>query len=48
MFTKVILAKRLSEKQKEYIIRDFTAGKNVESLSIEFNCSKLTIIRNQI
>ena len=46
MFSKVILAKRLSEKQKEYIIRDFTAGKNVESLSIEFNCSKLTIIRN--
>ena len=46
MFSKVILAKRLSEKQKEFIIRDFTAGKNVESLSIEFNCSKLTIIRN--
>ena len=42
----MILAKRLSEKQKETIIQDFTAGNNVESLSIKFNCSKLTIIRN--
>ena len=42
----MILAKRLSEKQKKTIIKDFTAGNNVESLSIKFNCSKLTIIRN--
>ena len=46
MLTQVILAKRLSEKQKEYIVEDFTAGNNVEALSIKFNCSKLTIIRN--
>ena len=46
MLTPVILAKRLSEKQKEFIIKDFTAGNNVESLSIKFNCSQLTIIRN--
>ena len=46
MLILVILAKRLSEKQKKTIIKDFTAGNNVESLSIKFNCSKLTIIRN--
>ncbi len=40
------MAKRLSEKQKEYIIKGFTSGNNVESLAIKFNCSKLTIIRN--
>ena len=40
------MAKRLSEKQKENIVKSFTAGNNVETLSNKFNCSKLTIIRN--
>ncbi len=40
------MAKRLSEKQKEEIIYDFINGKTVDQLSIQFECSKLTIIRN--
>ena len=40
------MAKRLSEKQKEEIIRSFTEGEDVESLSEKFNCNKLTITRN--
>ncbi len=40
------MTKRLSEKQKEEIIRDFSAGKNIDQLAKEFNCSKLTISRN--
>jgi len=40
------LAKRLSEKNKEEIIKLFIDGKTVENLAIEFNCTKLTISRN--
>ena len=38
-----ILAKRLSEKQKEEIINYFTLGKTVDELSIQFGFTKLTI-----
>ena len=41
-----MLAKRLSAEQKEEIIKSFTGGKNVDELSKEFTCNKLTIIRN--
>ena len=40
------MAKRLSEKQKEEILRLFIDGKTIEDLAIEFNCTKLTISRN--
>ena len=40
------LAKRLSKKQKEEILKLFTIGKTIEELSIEFDCTKLTISRN--
>ena len=40
------MAKRLSAEQKEEIIKSFTGGKNVDELSKEFTCNKLTIIRN--
>ena len=40
------MAKRLSGKNKEEIIKLFIDGKTVENLAIEFNCTKLTISRN--
>ncbi len=40
------MAKRLTEKQKEEIIKSFTCGKTIEFLSVEFSCTKSTIIRN--
>ncbi len=40
------MAKRLSEKQKEEIIKFFISGKTLDELSNEFKCSKLTITRN--
>ena len=40
------MAKRLSEKNKEEIIKLFIDGNTVENLAIKFNCSKLTISRN--
>ena len=40
------MAKRLSEKQKEELVRSFICGKPVDQLSKEFNCTKLTITRN--
>ncbi len=42
----MILAKRLSEKQKEEIIQSFKYGKTLDELSKEYNCTKLTISRN--
>ena len=42
----MILAKRLSEKEKEEIVKFFTIGKNIDQLSKDFNCTKLTITRN--
>ena len=40
------MVKRLSNKQKEEIIELFTFGKNLDELSYEFQCTKLTISRN--
>ena len=40
------MAKRLSEKQKEEIVKSFILGKTVEELSKVFSCTKLTISRN--
>ena len=40
------MAKRLTKKQKDEIIKSFTNGKTVEFLSQIFSCTKLTIIRN--
>ena len=42
----MILAKKLSEKQKEEIVNFFTSGKSIDQLSKEFNFTKLTIVRN--
>ena len=42
----IILAKRLTEKQKKEIINLFTSGENINDLSNQFNCAKLTISRN--
>ena len=43
---KLILAKKLSEKQKEQIVKLFTSGKSIDQLSKEFNFTKITIARN--
>ena len=40
------MAKRLSEKQKENIIKLFINGKTIDELSKEFKRTKLTITRN--
>ena len=40
------MAKRLTENQKKEIIKSFSEGKQIELLSQEFDCTKLTIIRN--
>ena len=40
------MAKRLTDKQKEEIIKSFKAGKTIGNLSEQFNCTNLTIIRN--
>ena len=40
------MAKRLSERQKEEISKLFTSGVNIDNLSLQFNCTKLTISRN--
>ena len=40
------MAKRLSEEQKKIIIDSFKDGATIENLSREFNCTKITIIRN--
>ncbi len=40
------MAKRLTEVQKEEIIKSFMEGKPIELLSKSFDCSKLTITRN--
>ncbi len=43
---KFSLAKRLTEKQKKDITLLFKSGRTIESISKEFNFSKLTITRN--
>ena len=40
------MAKRLSAKQKEDIVQLFIGGTTVNYLSIKFDCTRLTIIRN--
>ncbi len=40
------MAKRLTEKQKDEIVKLFISGINIDQLSIQFNCTKLTISRN--
>ncbi len=40
------MAKRLSEKQKEEIIKFFISGKTIKELSFEFKCTQLTISKN--
>ena len=40
------MAKRLSDNQKEEIIKDFINGKTIQELSEKFCCTKLTISRN--
>jgi len=40
------LAKRLSDSQKEEIIKRFFRGQTLDELSEQFNCTKLTISRN--
>ena len=40
------MPKRLSNSQKEEIIKGFTNGKSLDELSEEFGCTKLTISRN--
>jgi len=43
---KLVLAKRLTEKEKNQILESFKSGKSIDFLSGEFNCNKLTITRN--
>ena len=40
------MAKRLSEEQKEEMLQSFLNGKTIDELSQDFDCSKVTIIRN--
>jgi len=40
------LAKRLTEKQKEDILKNFKSGTTVAALSQKYNCTNSTIIRN--
>ena len=40
------MAKRLTEKNKEEIIKLFIEGKTIENLAVRFNCTQVTISRN--
>ncbi len=40
------MARRLSEKEKEEMIKKFTQGETLEDLSKNYQCTKLTISRN--
>ena len=40
------MAKKLSEKEKLEIIKNFSNGKTIDQLADQFNCAKLTISRN--
>ena len=42
----LVLAKRLTEKQKKKIIKSFKDGITIDDLSNAFNCTNSTIIRN--
>ena len=40
------MAKRLTNQQKEEIVKLFSSGTNIDQISKQFNCTKLTISRN--
>ena len=40
------MAKRLSEKDKTNLVKDFTNGQTIDDLTQQFHCSKLTVVRN--
>ena len=41
------MTKRLTEKQKEEIVKSFKSGKTIDdNLSKKYNCTNSTIIRN--
>ena len=40
------MTKRLTEKQKEEILKDFKSGMNIDVLSQKYICTKSTIVRN--
>ena len=40
------MTKRLTEKQKEEIVKSFKSGQTIDSLSEKYNCTNNTIIRN--
>ncbi len=42
----MILTKRLTEKQKEEILKSFKSGESIDVLSQKYNCVNSTIIRN--
>ena len=42
----LILTKRLTEKQKEEIVKSFNSGASIELLSQKYSCTSSTIIRN--
>ena len=43
---RLILTKRLTEKQKEEIVKSFKSGKTIDLLSKKYNCTNTTIVRN--
>ena len=43
---KLILTKRLTEKQKEEIVKSFKSGKTIDYLSEKYSCTITTIVRN--
>ena len=40
------MAKRLTEKQKNQIVKNFEDGLSISFLSQQFDCTQLTVIRN--
>ena len=42
----MILTKRLTEKQKEEILKSFKSGLSIDFLSKKYYCTNSTIIRN--
>ena len=42
----LLLTKRLTEKQKEEIVKSFKSGRDVDALSQKYDCTNSTIIRN--
>ena len=40
------MAKRLTEKEKQDLVKYFSQGISVDKLATDFNCTKLTVVRN--